>query len=189
MGPLDEDLLLVSRPGTRITPAQREAGRLALRTGCADRKNEKNPSLMKRTRMTNHPAKRSNFGLHAGRENTPVALPLKGLGMPLRSDRRDGLRQTGPDLLLPDRGQPVRERNTASYQSVSTVQKRVTNVKSAVSAFAGAPSVGSAWAAPTMNQSDVQASLWIHHCGDGRVAPSEASQMHGGLGRFRARPR
>lgn len=35
--PLDEDFLLVSRRGTPITPAQREAVLLALRTGSADR--------------------------------------------------------------------------------------------------------------------------------------------------------
>ncbi len=39
--PLDEDFLLVSRRGTPITPAQREAVLLALRTGSSDRKIQK----------------------------------------------------------------------------------------------------------------------------------------------------
>lgn len=38
---LDEDFLLVSRRGTPLTPIQREAVLLALRTGSADRKKQK----------------------------------------------------------------------------------------------------------------------------------------------------
>ena len=40
--PLDEDFLLVSRRGTPLTPAQREAVLVALRTGAADQKTKKN---------------------------------------------------------------------------------------------------------------------------------------------------
>jgi DNA-binding transcriptional MerR regulator len=40
--PLDEDFLLVSRRGTPITSAQREAVLLALQTGSANRKNQRN---------------------------------------------------------------------------------------------------------------------------------------------------
>ncbi len=39
--PLDEDFLLVSRRGTPITPTQREAVLLALRTGSAEPKNQR----------------------------------------------------------------------------------------------------------------------------------------------------
>ena len=39
--PLDEDFLLVSRRGTPLTPTQREAVLVALRTGNADPKTKK----------------------------------------------------------------------------------------------------------------------------------------------------